>query len=76
MERLLSEISETCLNDLYVLSWFLLLTHFLIKLPVFKLIIFLIDISKGSKDSEYSIVFGAMAKFNPSRLIFLWQFKF
>ena len=45
------------------LSQSLLLTHSLLKLPISKLVISLNNISKGSKNSEYSIAFGGIVKF-------------
>ena len=47
-----------------MLSRSLLLTHSSLNLPIFKLVISLNNISKGSKNSEYSIAFGGIAKFN------------
>ena len=32
-------------------------------------------ISKNSKNSEYSITFGGIAKFKPYKTDFLWSFK-
>ena len=41
----------------------LLLTHSLLKSPISKLVISLNNISKGSKNSGYSIAFGGIVKF-------------
>ena len=58
---------------MYALSRSLLLIHSLSKLLTSKLVISLNDISMGSKSSEYSIVFGGMAKLKPLyRTIFSW----
>ena len=71
VERFYSEISETSLNDVYSLPRSLLLTHSLLRLLTSRLIS-LNSISKGSKNYEYSIVFGGMAKHKPlHRTIFL-----
>ena len=48
-----------------MLSRSLLLTHSSLKLPIFKLVISLNNISKGSKNSEYSIGFVGIATFKP-----------
>ena len=66
-DRFFSEILETCLDHVYALSRSLLLTHSLLKLLTSKLLISLNSISKGTKISEYSIVFGGMAKLQPLR---------
>ena len=62
VERFFSEILETYLNDLYVLSRILLLTHSLLKSLTSKLVISLNNILKVVKNSEYSIVLNGMLK--------------
>ena len=58
------------------LSRSLLLTHSLLRLLTSKLLISLNSVSKGTKNSEYLIVFGGMAKFKPlDRTIFSWSHK-
>ena len=59
---------------MYALSPSLLLTHSLLRLLTFKLLIYLNSISKSTRNSEYSIVFGGMAKLIPlDRTIFSWS---
>ena len=62
VERFFSKILETCLTDVYALSQSLLLTHTSLISLIYKLLISLNSISQGSKNSEYSIVFGGMTK--------------
>ena len=70
LERFLSDILETCLNNEYVLSRSLLLAHSLLKSPISKLVISLNNISKVSKNSEYSIAFGGIVK------LITWKIKY
>ena len=50
---------------MYAVSQSLLLTHSLLRLLTSKLLISLNSIPEGTKTSEYSIVFGGMAKGKP-----------
>ena len=64
---------------MYALSQSLLLTHYLLKSLVSKLVISLNNITKCSKNSEYSIAFGGIAKLSlyirPTFLI-TWKIKY
>ena len=62
VERFFSKILESCLTDVHALSYSLLITHTSLISLIYKLLISLNSISQGSKNSEYSIVFGGMTK--------------
>ena len=57
-----SNILKTCLYDEYALSRTLLLTHSLLKLLIAELVIASNNVLKGSKNSEYSVAFGGIAR--------------